>query len=294
MYAVNGPSHLDEDLCMAQPQSCFIKGHCLKPAHLLIINPNTTFLITALLETHARSVAGPDADIRSVTARFGAPYIACEASYAVAGHAVLDAWAAATASGEPAAGSVLIGCFGDPGLLALRETSSVPVTGLAEASFIEAAAYGRFAVVTGGVRWKPMLERLAYTLGFSESLAGIHAIAPSGAWLAEHPEAALALLAEACRLAVRDFNAQAVILGGAGLAGLAARIQPAINVPLIDSVLSGARHALLRAREGRAQGSGRFDLRWKNLPAELTNLGLPMVENLDASDFSQGEPVAGR
>ena len=45
---------------------------------------------------------------------------------------------------------------------------------------------------------------------------------------------------------------------------------------LIDNVLSGTRHALLRAREGRAQGSVRFDLRWQNLSAELASLGLPL------------------
>ena len=56
---------------------------------------------------------------------------------------------------------VLIGCFGDPGLFALREVSGCPVTGLAEASFIRAAALGPFAIVTGGERWKPMLQRLA-------------------------------------------------------------------------------------------------------------------------------------
>jgi len=250
----------------------------LKPAPLLIINPNTSASITALLQTHARSVAGPAADIRGVTARFGAPYIACEASYAVAGHAVLDAWATARASGEPAAGSVLIGCFGDPGLWALRATSEVPVTGLAEASFIEAAAYGRFAAVTGGARWKPILERLAQALGFGPALAGIDTIEPSGAWLAAHPEEALSLLTEACRQAARDGDAQAVILGGAGLAGLAARIQPSLGVPLIDSVLAGTRHALAQAGEGQAQGSGRFDLAWHNLSAELTALGRPVGE----------------
>ena len=184
--------------------------------HLLIINPNTTAAITSLLGAHARQVADPDMQIDAVTARFGAPYIACEATYAVAGHAVLDAWACALAAGSTPPDAVLIGCFGDPGLLALRESSRAPVTGLAEAAFTEAASYGPFAIVTGGQRWKPMLERLAHALGFSEALAGIHTIAPSGAWLAEHPEAALALLADACRLAVRDCNAQAVILGGAG------------------------------------------------------------------------------
>ena len=39
--------------------------------------------------------AGGALEVHAVTARFGAPYIACEASYAVAQHAALDAWAAA-------------------------------------------------------------------------------------------------------------------------------------------------------------------------------------------------------
>jgi hypothetical protein len=103
--------------------------------HLLIINPNTSGTVSELLQTHAQRAAGPDVRVRTVTARFGAPYIACEASYAVAGHATLDAWAAALTDGQPAPDAVLIGCFGDPGLLALRDTSRVPVTGLAEAAF---------------------------------------------------------------------------------------------------------------------------------------------------------------
>lgn len=66
---------------------------------------------------------------------------------------------------------MLIGCFGDPGLLALRESSPVPVTGLAEAAFIEASRHGRFAIVTGGARWGPMLQRLAQALGQAAALA---------------------------------------------------------------------------------------------------------------------------
>ncbi|MBL8381288.1 MAG: hypothetical protein JNM79_25705, partial [Burkholderiales bacterium] len=41
----------------------------------------------------------------------------------------------------------------------------------------------------------------------------------------------------------REDGAQAVILGGAALAGLAARIAPLVEVPLIDSVHAGARVA---------------------------------------------------
>lgn len=242
--------------------------------HLLVINPNTSESVSALLHRHAQQAAGPAVQVRTVTARFGAPYIACEASYLVAGHATLDAWAAALASG-PAPDAVLIGCFGDPGLLALRDTSRVPVTGLAEAAFVEAAAYGRFAIVTGGARWQPILGRLAQMLGYGDKLAGIQTVTPTGAQLAADPVAARALLAAACQTAVRDFNADAVILGGAGLAGLAQAIQPGVSVPVIDSVLAATRQALLAAADAPANGRGRFDVRWQQVSAEMTGLGLP-------------------
>lgn len=118
---------------------------------LLVINPNMSAHVSALLQRHAQAAAGSHVAVRTATARFGAPYIACEASYAVAAHAALDVWAHEITQPHSPPDAVLIGCFGDPGLMALRESSPVPVTGLAEASFIEAARHGRFAIVTGGV-----------------------------------------------------------------------------------------------------------------------------------------------
>ena len=68
----------------------------------------------------------------------------------------------------------MLACFGDPGLAALKEVSTVPVVGMADASILQACAIGkRFSIVTGGERWKPMLEefvgepgpRLAARLG---------------------------------------------------------------------------------------------------------------------------------
>jgi Asp/Glu/hydantoin racemase len=225
-------------------------------SRILIINPNTTASMTVLLQDHAKRTIGTEVRLEAVTARFGAPYIACEASYAVAGHAVLDAWANAITKANTTFDSVLIGCFGDPGLLALREASGAPVTGLAEASFIEASKHGRFAIVTGGERWKPMLERLADTLGYSDRLVGITTVAPSGAELAKDPIAAQALLAQACRQAAQDFGANTIILGGAGLAGMAARVQAEVDVPVIDSVVAGVSHAALLASQPKKDGGG--------------------------------------
>ena len=240
---------------------------------LLVINPNTSASVSGLLQQHVQAAAGPSVAVQTVTARFGAPYIADEAGYAVAGHATLDAWAAALAQPGAAPDAVLIGCFGDPGLMALRESSPVPVTGLAEAAFIEASRHGRFAIVTGGARWGPMLQRLAQALGHAPALAGIHTVAPTGAELAADVNAARLLLAQACRDAVRQLGAQAVILGGAGLAGIAAAIQPVLTVPLIDSVAAGARWALRGNAVPPERSQPGFDVPWQNVSAEMAALG---------------------
>jgi allantoin racemase len=206
---------------------------------LLIINPNTSSGVTEKLTQFARAMCIGDQSVEGLTARFGANYIVDEASFAIAAHATLDAWAFATTQAHLKPASVLVACFGDPGLIALRENCPVPVTGLAQAAFFAAAKHGRYAVVTGGERWKPMLQRLAISLNQQDHLAGIHTVAPSGAELATNPERAIALLVQACKDAQTIFKADAVILGGAGLAGLAETIQKQLSTPLIDSVQAG-------------------------------------------------------
>jgi Asp/Glu/hydantoin racemase len=158
--------------------------------------------------------------------------------------------------------------------LALRQASLIPVTGLAEAAFVAAAARGRFAIVTGGVRWKPMLERLAHSLGFSAQLAGIHTVEATGAELAADPLGAQVVLARACNEAARTYAVQSVILGGAGLAGMAAQIQPVVTVPLVDSVLAGVSHALRQAQQEVLQPPTVFDFAWSHVSVELAATGV--------------------
>lgn len=120
---------------------------------ILLINPNTTESVTELVARHVAAIAGDAASIKPVTGAFGARYIS-RASAAIAGHAALDALARHGAGCD----AVYLACFGDPGLLALRELAPVPVVGMAEASCLEAARNGRrFAIVTGGALWGPML-----------------------------------------------------------------------------------------------------------------------------------------
>ena len=96
---------------------------------LLLINANTSTAITERLVAGARRLVHSDTEVVGVTARFGARYVATRAAYAIAGHAVIDAFA----EQADTAAAVILGCFGDPGLMALRELSNVPVIGMAEA-----------------------------------------------------------------------------------------------------------------------------------------------------------------
>lgn len=218
---------------------------------LLLINPNTTAAITDKMAAAARA-ALPGVAVTAATGRFGAAYIASRASFCVAGHAALDALAAHGAGQD----AVLLACFGDPGLDALREVSPVPVVSLIEASCAEAGAGGRrFSIVTGGARWAPMLKEQAAAHGFGAELASIRTVAPSGGQIAADPQGAHAILAEACRTCVVEDGAEAVILGGAGLIGIRAAIERQVPAALVCSVEAGLRAAGAALARGRREAS---------------------------------------
>ena len=95
-----------------------------------------------------------------------------------------------------------------------------------------------------------MLEEFVAMIGLADRFAGVRTIAPTGGQIAANRDAALPDLAAACEACARDDGAQVVILGGAALAGLAARIQPKVSVPVICSVDAGTRAAMAAARAG--------------------------------------------
>ena len=237
---------------------------------LLVINPNTSVATTERL----RRVLGAlphDAELVFKTAPFGASYIACEASHAVAAHAVLDVWASYCCQHSHPVSGVLIACFGDPGLFALRESSACPVTGLAEASFIEAAQYGEFAIVTGGERWRPMLQRLASSLGFAPLLKHIEIVQSTGARLLADPVMALQCLGQACQAAAAT-GVKSVILGGAGLAGYAAALQASCPAPLIDSASAGLKVLLENRAPLAERKTDGFTAVWSGVSAGIQRL----------------------
>lgn len=200
---------------------------------LLIINPNTTEAMTQRFVAAARK-ALPAIDIIGATGRFGTRYIASRASYAVAGHAALDALSRQRSGAD----AIVLACFGDPGLDALREVSNVPVISLIEAS-LAASAPKRFAIVTGGNRWEAMLGEILTARHLAERFVGVRTLKPSGGTIAADPDAAFKDLTACCEAAIVEDHAQTIILGGVGLLGLAERLQPHFDIPILCSNLAG-------------------------------------------------------
>lgn len=234
---------------------------------ILVINPNTTQAVTDQVVAACKA-AHPHVFWQGATGRSGASYISSEVAYSLGAHAALEAYAAHYDNHD----AVLLACFGDPGLLALREIAAVPVVGLAQASFMAAARLGRFAVVTGGKAWGPMLERFARTHQLNDNLAGIFTVDLTGAQIAANPDEALASLADACALGQKA-GAECILLGGAALAGLALALQAHTPLPVLDNVRLGAQAAIDAATQARvAPGVGRLKLSAMGVSSTLAKL----------------------
>lgn len=197
---------------------------------VLLLNANTNPAMTAHVVSAARAYA-PDMTFTGATGRFGSPHIGTRATYAIAAHAALDCYAAQTEKFD----AVILACFGDPGLGALQDLADVPVFGLAAAACRAAAKRQRpFSIVTGGERWVAMLTDYLKPLGLTDYLASVRAVDVTGSQILADPDNSLDKLAQACGLAVEKDGAESVILGGAGLVGLASRMTGKVSVPVLD------------------------------------------------------------
>ncbi|HTI22737.1 MAG TPA: aspartate/glutamate racemase family protein [Kutzneria sp.] len=190
-----------------------------------VVNPNTSRAMTAVIEQAAVNVAAAGTTIAAVTSRMGPASIESHYDEALAVPGVL-----AEISG---ADGYVIACFGDPGLDAAREVADGPVVGIAEAAMHAAAFLGRgFTVVTTLARTAGRTWDLVDRYGMSRLCRRVRAC--------EVPVLEVALaekaVTEECRTAAAQDGCDAIVLGCAGMADLAARLTAELGLPVIDGV----------------------------------------------------------
>lgn len=205
---------------------------------LLVLNPNSTQAVTDHI---ARAVAplehadGPRIVCETLTS--GPPGIETQAHVDGITEKMLSWWAQHPRRDDAA--GLVIACFSDPGLFAMREVLSMPVIGCAEAAYHTAVALGgRFGVISILSRSVPRHLRQIRQLGLDHLLAADLPIEVNVVNLGDEALTFGRMHTVGERL-VREHGAQVVVMGCAGMARYRKRLEDALGVPVVDPTQAG-------------------------------------------------------
>jgi Asp/Glu/hydantoin racemase len=212
---------------------------------VLVINPNSSPGVTARIAAAAQAASLPGERVTTV-ATAGAPELIVTPEDTARAVGAVLATVAAHGGGMD---GIVLASFGDTGLAEVRARVRVPVIGIAGAALAAAEAVGeRFAMVTFGPEMVDGLHSRIAASGHAHRLTAIHAVQGAG-W--SDPGAIqdelIGPLRALCIAAVAP-GVGSVVLGGGPLAGLAARLQPDVPVPVIDGTTAAL--ALMRVVAG--------------------------------------------
>ena len=201
---------------------------------LHIVNPNTTSSMTQKIATAARALTSGDIEILATQPESGPASIEGYYDEAFAVPGMLQRIAEAEALG---ASGHIIACFDDTGLDAARCLARAPVVGIGEAAFhIASLIAGRFTVVTTLGRSIPIIEHNLVRYGLASRCAGVLAAEVPVLELEKPGSTARARISQEIERAKAEQACEAIVLGCAGMADLAADLTAEHGLPVIDGV----------------------------------------------------------
>ena len=215
------------------------------PSTLLVLNPNSTQLVTdhiSLALQPFRWPQGPHIVCETLTS--GPPGIETQAHVDGISEKLLSWFAAHSEYRQIDA--LVLACFSDPGLFAMREAMACPVIGCAEAAYYAASAMAdQFGVISILSRSIPRHLRQIRQLGLEHKLAQDLPIEVNVVNLSDETLTYNRMLSVGQRL-IQDFGAGAIIMGCAGMARYRTRLEDHLKVPVIDPTQAGVALAMGR------------------------------------------------
>ncbi|WP_375450385.1 aspartate/glutamate racemase family protein [uncultured Devosia sp.] len=207
---------------------------------ILVVNPNTTASMTAMIAKAAQAIAGAGTEIVAATSGMGPASIEGYYDEAFALPGLLLEISKAERAGADAA---VIACFDDTGLDAARAMATIPILGICEAALSTASFIAkRFTVVTTMERSRVPIEELAWRYGMA-GRARIRAADIPVLSLEDANSGARDRLRSEIALAIAEDKAEAIVLGCAGMADLAQTLQREFAMPVIDGVGAAVKQA---------------------------------------------------
>lgn len=219
---------------------------------IVLINPNSNETATQSMAELARAETEGVATVEG-RSNAGAPSLLTtpqDMQDAIAG--VVEIGVEAATNERTVA--IIVAAFSDPGLEELRAEVDIPVFGIGEEVFHEAAEGGRsfgIVTVTPDQTLIDSFRQKAAALGYEGQYRGTRVTPGDPTELVQSPEKLDSALAEAVRRSVEDDGAEAVIMGGDPLSASAVRLQPEFDVPLVVAVSAAARAATEAAQQSR-------------------------------------------
>ena len=216
--------------------------------NIIVINPNTTAVMTSRIAATAQTVAQPGTHIIAIQPSAGPASIEGYADEAMAVPHMLEAMFAAQTQHTEIAGYV-IACFDDTGLDAARCVLDAPVVGIGEAAcHLASLIAARFSVVTTLGRSVSPIEHNLVKYGLASRCARVRAAEVAVLDLEDAASDAYAQISNEVRIALKEDRAEAIVLGCAGMTNLAERLSNEHGVPVIDGV--GAAVKLIESLAG--------------------------------------------
>lgn len=211
----------------------------------LVINPNTSEEMSAGIRETAVRVFQAPWDCRVVNAPAGPASLESWRDYQLAGAAVLP-----LVKEHPDVDGVVLACFGDPGLFALKEISTVPVFGIAEAAFSLALLLGgRFGILAAMGRAVGLMDEMVRMYGLESRYAGTLPLDMRVNCLEENRKETLGVL-ERVSAGLVARGADVLILGCAGLTSFTQELSERIPLTIIDPVEAGCRMVKMAVEMG--------------------------------------------
>ncbi|MBK8085254.1 MAG: aspartate/glutamate racemase family protein [Devosia sp.] len=206
---------------------------------ILVINPNTTASMTEKIGHAAAEAASAGTEIVARNPARGPASI----QGAEDGEAALPGLFEEI---DKAGGfdAIVIACFDDTGLYAARRRTRIPVVGIGEAAYHYAMLVAeRFSVVTTLSVSIPVIQENIMRYGLAARCGKVRASDVPVLELERPGSTARETISDEIASALLHDNADAIVLGCAGMADLAADLAARHHVPVVDGVAAAVKLA---------------------------------------------------
>lgn len=199
---------------------------------LLVVNPNTTASMTETIDRAAKRVARPGTRIVTVGSETGPPSIQGYLDGALCLAGMLE-----QVERHGSVDGVVIACFDDTGLDAVRCLVDAPVLGIGQSACYAARMLSnRFTVITTLSRSVPLLEANLQRYGLTSRIAAVRATDIPVLELECMSSETMDTMRRVIEAAIKEDRSDAIVLGCAGMTDLMQRLSKEFGMPVIDGL----------------------------------------------------------